>query len=350
MTAKPVLVTGATGCLGAHLTRRLVTDGHDVVILKRPCDPLGPLAPLHRDLEIRFGDVTDPASLHAAMRGISAVYHLAGVVAPLNRLAGPMWEVNVVGAANVAQAALQAGVARMVHTSSIAAIGYPPDDVMADESFAAADSVTQTAYAVTKRHGEALVRGLVRLGLDVVVVNPSAVLAAGGDPRFSWSGLIDAAMRGRLRLMPRGGTAVCTAHDFVDGQLKAMSRGATGRRYILSTANVSYLELGRVIAKAVGAPAPIGLIPSGVLRVAGRMGRAVSALHRDPYRSPVLVPENVALMTRRLYYDQSRAVSELGLAQTPLEPAIVEMADWLRADAQGGAADGRGRQRARQPA
>jgi nucleoside-diphosphate-sugar epimerase len=341
MTAKPILVTGATGCLGAQLTRRLVADGHDVVLLKRHGDQLGMLGSLRRGVEIRFGDVTDPASVHRAMRGIGSVYHLAGVAAPLNRLARVMWEVNVAGAYNVARAALEAKVDRMVHTSSVAAIGYPPDSVTANESFAAEESVGETAYSITKRHGEAIVRGLFTLGLDVVVVNPSAVLAPGGDARFSWSGLVAAALRGQLRAMPRGGTAVCTADDLVDGQLKAMSHGQAGERYILSSANVSYRELGRLIADTVGVTPPFAEAPDWALGAIGRVNQAIAGLRRDPYRSSVLVPENVALMTRALYYDQSRAVRELGITQSPLEPAIQEMAMWCRQSALGGAARGR---------
>jgi nucleoside-diphosphate-sugar epimerase len=322
---KPVLVTGATGCLGALLTQRLLATGHDVAIFKRHGDPLGPLTPLRRDLDIRFGDVTDPAGVRRAMRGVGSVYHLAGVVAPFNRLARPMWEVNVLGAYHVASAALAEKVDRIVHTSSIAAIGYPADNVIADESFAPAESVARNSYSITKSHGETLVLSLATLGLDVVVVNPAAVLAPGGDPRFGWSGLVDAAARGRLRVMPGGGTAVCTAEDFVDGQVKAMSQGRSGQRYILSSANITYRELGRLIAAAVGVSPPVARVPDWVLRVAGRVNLAVAGLRRDPYRSSVIVPENVDLMTRTLFYDQSLAVHELGISQSPLAPAIQEM-------------------------
>lgn len=341
MTAKPVLVTGATGCLGTHLTRRLLADGHDVVLFKRYGDPLGPLGPLRQAVEIRFGDLTDAASVYRAMRGIGSVYHLAGVTAPLNRLAGLMWQVNVLGAYNVARAALEAKVDRMVHTSSVAAIGYPPDGVTADESFAAGESVAETAYAATKRHGEAVVRGLVTLGLDVVVVNPSAVLASGGDLRFGWCGLVNAALQGKLRAMPSGGTAVCAAADLVDGQLKAMSNGRSGERYILSSSNISYRDLGRLIAGIAGVAPPITSAPSWALGLIGRVNGAVAGLRRDAYRSSVLIPENVELMTRTLYYDQSRAMRELGISQSALEPAIGEMVAWCRQQSGGG--DGHGR-------
>lgn len=334
-----VLVTGATGCIGNILVRRLLADGARIAILKRPADRLGGLTPLRTEFEVRFGDVTDVGSLAGAMRGVEAIYHLAGVVAPLNRLAARMWEVNVVGAYNVAQAALEARVDRLVHTSSIAAIGYPSDYLIADEFFPAAESVVETAYSITKRRGEALVLGLARFGLDVVVVNPSAVLAPGGDPKFSWISLIDATARRRLRAVPAGGTAVCTADDLVDGQCKAMSLGRPGQRYILSTANISYSDLGRLIAAEVHVPPPVMRAPAWALAAGGHVNAVLGAMHHDPYASSVLVPENIALMTRRLYYDQSRAVRELGITQSPLEPAIREMVRWWRRTQQGDGVD-----------
>jgi dihydroflavonol-4-reductase len=339
VSEKLVLVTGATGCIGSILVRRLLGDGARIAILKRPADRLGGLTSLRTEFEVRFGDVTDAGSLPRAMRGVETIFHLAGVVAPLNRLAARMWEVNVVGAYNVAQAALQARVDRLVHTSSIAAIGYPPDYLIADESFPSAESVVETAYSITKRRGEALVLGLAQFGLDVVVVNPSAVLAPGGDPKFSWTALIDAAARRRLRAVPAGGTAVCTAHDLVDGQCKAMNLGRSGQRYILSTANISYSDLGRLITAEVHVSPPVTRAPAWALAAAGHVNAGLAALHHDPYASSALVPENVALMTRRLYYDQSRAVRELGLTQSPLEPAIQEMARWWRRTRQGDGAD-----------
>ena len=330
MSGRPVLVTGATGCLGGHLTRRLVDDGYDVVVLKRHEEPLGPIAGLNRDVEVRMGDVTDPASVHAAMAGIGTVYHLAGIVAPFNRLSERMWRVNVAGSFHVGCAALAARVDRMVHTSSVAAIGYPPDGVVADESFPRGESVAANAYSTTKYHGEQAVLDLARAGLDVVAVNPAAVLASGGDPRYAWSALVDATLRGKVKVMPPGGTAVCTAHDLVDGLLKAMSVGVTGERYILSSANVTYWDLIRMIATAGQVSVPRLRAPGPLLRVAGAATATAARWIRDPYSTPVLVPENVELMTRLLYYDQARAVRELGLAQTSVEKAVADMVQWCR--------------------
>lgn len=320
-----VLVTGATGCIGSALTRALVTAGEHVAILKRPGETLAALDNIATELDVRLGDVTDPASLADALRGITFVYHLAGIVIPLNSAAGQMWRVNTVGSYNVARAAKQARVERLVHVSSTASIGYPPDGVVADELFDRRDSVAANAYSTTKSWAERLVTDQCADGLDVVVVNPAAVYAPGGDPRYAWSRLVDVARRGLLLAMPRGGTAVCAVRDFVDGTIKAMQRGETGRRYILSSANLSYEAIGRHIRQAVGREGVIWRLPSPPLWALAGINQRIARLRRDPLRSPLLVPENVELMTRHLYYDQRRAISELGMSQTPVEQIFREL-------------------------
>jgi len=323
-----VLVTGATGCLGTELTRALVSAGERVAILAKPGEGLGGLQPIASELEVRLGDVTEPMSLFGAFHGISRVYHLAGIVIPVNAASDLMWQVNTIGSYNVACAAKATRVDRLVHVSSTAAIGYPADALIASEEFDRRDSVATNAYSTTKYWGEKLVTDVCADGLDVVVVNPSAVFAPGGDPRYAWSRLVDVARRGLLLAMPSGGTAVCSARDFVDGTIRAMDRGQRGRRYILSSANLTYQTIGTEILRAVGRePVVPRLLPTGPLWAVSRTNAHIARLRRDPLRSPLLVPENVDLMTRRLYYDQQRAVSELGISQTPVQRIFCDLVD-----------------------
>ncbi|MCM6772529.1 NAD-dependent epimerase/dehydratase family protein [Nocardia sp. CDC159] len=321
------LVTGASGCLGAALTRALVADGERVVALVQPGAGPGGLRDLLDDIEIRYGDVTDPEALARALRGVARVYHLAGIAVPLNGLAAHMWEVNVLGAQLVARAAAAAGVRRMVHVSSSAAVGYPPADTIADETFDVRDSVTTTAYGTTKLWGERLVLDQATADFDVVVVNPTAVYAPGGHPHWGWSRLVSAARRGLLRVAPTGGTAVCAAHDFVDGTRKAMRHGRSGRRYLLGSANLSYAEIGAALSAALGRDDRIREVPAKALRTVARLNAGIARLRTDPLRSPLLVPENADLMTRRLYYSPRRAVTELGLSQTPVEQLFRDLVD-----------------------
>ena len=322
------LVTGATGCLGSNVVQRLVREGRDVVVLVPHGEQLGRLLPLRGAIEVRHGDVRSPDDVAKAMAGVSHVYNVAGVAIPSNRVERLMWEVNVFGVHNVVGAAARAGVERVVHVSSTAAIGYPPAGVVASERFRYEDSVTENAYSRTKHYGELAALSFNGAGTEVVVVNPAAVIAPGGDKRFGWCGVLDVAMRGLLRVMPAGASSFCSSADMVDGVLRAMRVGRPGERYILSSQNLTYRELGSLVAAAVGVAAPHFTLPTWLLRLAG----ALNDLLLPKARVSVFVPENVELMTRTLYYDQSKAVRELGMSQTPVASAIALVNDWIRSE------------------
>lgn len=322
-----VLVTGATGCLGSNLTRALVERGERVAVFRRESDSLDALGGIASEVEHRIGDVRDAATVDRAMTGIERIYHLAGIPVLTNRLRDEMRDVNVEGARNVARAALASRVARMVHTSSAAAVGWP-DGAPADERFRFNGDRFGHGYMTTKWLGERAVLDAVGRGLDAVVVNPSAVLAPGGTVRHGWAGLVAAIMRGRLRLVPPGGLGVTTARDVVDGHIKAMERGTAGQRYIVNTRNLRYRDLFGLIADTVGARQPRIEVAAPMLRVAGWGGTAYGRLARPPDRSPVVVRENIPMLTRRLYYDQAKAVRELGISQSPLEEAVLDVRAW----------------------
>ena len=308
-----ILVTGATGYLGLTLVRALVADGNQVAVLVHP-----------RERTPLPADVAEAASVDSAVRGAESLYHLAGATAPSSRLADTAWRTNVLGSYLVAQSCLRHGVRRMVHVSSTAAVGYPPNGVVADEDFAAADSVLDNAYSATKRAGERLVLDFVPQGLDAVVVNPAAVFAPSADPKRSWSALAEAASKGLLRVVPKGGTSVCSARDFVAGTVAAMRKGTAGRRYILATANLPYREIAALLVAATGRSHAVRELPDRALRALGAANRALRDLVGSADPADPLVPENVELMVRELYYDQSRAVRELGLPQSSLGELISE--------------------------
>jgi nucleoside-diphosphate-sugar epimerase len=325
-----VLVTGGTGSLGSALVRRLLDDGADITVLIPPGEGPGGLAGRGGQYRRMVGDVRDPAALAAAMTGVDTVFHLAGVATLLNRLHARMVEVNVQGARNVARAAAQASVTRLVHTSSVSAVGYPPGGEVADEAFDFARTATTNSYLVTKRAGEeAVLAEGARSGLDVVVVNPAAVIAPYSHPRHGWAALVSRARAGRLLAAPPGGLAVCATAEFVAGELAARSRGRPGRRYILATANLTYRELFATVCREVGGEPPRLTIPAPVVRLAGRAGQVAALACRDPMRSPVLVPENAALGIRTLYYDPARSRRELGVAAGDIAASVREVNRWL---------------------
>lgn len=324
-----ILVTGATGCLGSNVTRALVRRGHPVAVLVRPGEELTSLPDLVNDVEPRRGDVRDPSAVARAMRGVRAVFHLAGVAVHTNTVARLMTEVNVGGTENVMWAAARVG-ARVVHTSSVAAIGVPDDGVVADETFTYNGDCFRNAYMTTKRQGEDVVRRYVAGGLDAVVLNPGAVMAPGGNPRYGWPNFVQRVAAGKFPRYPSGGVAMVTRADLVDACLKALDRGRSGERYIITTTNLTYRALIGMVAEEVGAAPPRGGLPDPVVKVLARVNAPLARLIRDPLRRPLLVPENIPLLTRKLYFSGEKSRRELGVSLTSLPEAVAEVAQWCR--------------------
>ncbi|MFF7172878.1 SDR family NAD(P)-dependent oxidoreductase [Streptomyces pseudovenezuelae] len=325
-----VMITGATGSLGSAFARHLIEAGADVVCLLRPGEGPGGLEHhLHR-CEVRRGDVTDLASLETALQGIDEIYHFAGIAITLNKLQSLMEEVNVTGCANLVKAATTTGVRRIVHASSISAIGYPPPGEIADENFDISRSSCVNSYMITKRAGEReLLRGWRTGGPEVVIVNLSACIAPYSDRRYGWAMLIESARQGKLVAYPLGGAAFTSIEDMNFGMRAAMERGEPGARYIVSSVNLTYRELFQQVAQVVGCAPPKRAVPNSVVRAAGRVGAVVAALRKDPMRSPFLVPENAALSVNRLFYNTCRAQRELGFRPTSLHASIAEVDNWL---------------------
>ncbi|OAT69071.1 nucleoside-diphosphate sugar epimerase [Mycobacteroides immunogenum] len=318
------LITGASGYLGSTLVASLVRAGERVTIMQHPNDPATLPGELRPHVQTVYADITDARGVDEAMRDVSHVYHLAGIASPNSRLGHRIWQTNVLGTYHVARAALHHGVQRVVHVSSTAAIGYPPNGVVADEDFDPRDSVLDNVYSATKRAGERLILDFVERGLDVVVVNPAAVFAPGSGPARSWQGLLVAARKGLLRVVPPGGTAVCSARDFAAGITAAMAKGDNGRRYILSTANLSYRQIGELLVAAVGRDHPVRSAPMGVFRTAGRANRLLRDIAGRFDPDDVLAVENVELMAREVYYTPERAVRELGIPKVSTHELIAE--------------------------
>jgi dihydroflavonol-4-reductase len=308
-----VLVTGATGFVGSVLTRQLVADGTDVRILRRETSSLDLLGAVASDVEHAVGDVTYARGLYEAMTDVDRVYHVAGKVSFARRDRAALRRVNVEGTANVVDAALGAGVDRVVHTSSIAALGRPPVDGSIDEATEWRDDPDRSAYARSKRRAELEVhRGLAE-GLDAVIVNPSLVFGVGG-PDTNTRRIVDAVRRGWLPAVPPGGTNVVDVRDVAAGHRKAMRRGESGRRYLLGGENLSWRAIATTLADAFGVEPPSYTAPSFLLSTGAVVAEAVAALTRT---RPVLTRATARTAARTHRYDNTRARTELGCSFRP---------------------------------
>ena len=252
---RPVLVTGATGLIGAAVVRHLLAEGETVRILRRETsrlDLLGDAA-----VEHALGDVTEPDSVRDAVRGVQAVFHVAGVVSMAPSARRRVWAVNAGGSAHVVDACLDEGVDALVHTSSIAALGRPDGaSAVLDETAVWTPSSRNTAYAESKRAGEReALRGAAE-GLRAVVLNPALVFGPGRADEGTGA-IVERLRRGRIPAAPPGATAVVDVEDVAAAHVAAWRRGASGERYVLAAESmhqllISLIELTDAAAQALG--------------------------------------------------------------------------------------------------
>ena len=325
MRADLVLVTGATGFFGGNLARALCLRGARVRVLVR--GGRKPVALDGLDYEIADGDMVEAASVARAVAGCRQVYHAAASVVfwcASPRDADGVRRVNVGGTGNITQAAGEAGVERVVHVSTVDAIGLPPAGRFADETTDWAAGRIETIYAESKREAEAVA---LSSAVDTVVVNP-AFMIGGFDPKPTSGRLLLPLLRSPVVVFPSsGGNNFVPVRDAVAGTLAAMEKGTRGERYILGGENLTYRELFARALSIVGRR-PL-LLPLGP-RAAMAAGRVCEWWARAFGGEPPLTRSLARLAFTDHYYDCSKAIRELALPQTPIDHALREAFGWLR--------------------
>lgn len=302
----------------------LVARGDTVRALKRRKTPPTLLAGL--PVELAEGDVTDFESVLAASRGVEGIYHVAGLISYWPPKRARMFRVNVEGARNVVEAAVRAGVRRLVHTSSIAAIGFRTDGQASNEDTPWNWGSFNVGYPTSKYLGEQEALKAAGKGLEVVVVNPALIF---GPRDISWNA-------GRMFKMVQdsstirgseGSTTTCDVDDVCMGHIAAMERGQSGRRYILGGEHWRYSDLFNALGEVMGRKVRLQMVPYWVAALAAWGSYALSLLTR---REPPLTPEllRVARYSRR--YSSERAIRELGYPQTPLRVTLEKTYRWYR--------------------
>lgn len=317
-----ILVTGGSGFLGANLASALLRRGHSVRVLCRPTSRRVALAGL--PVEHVTGDILEPDSVARAVDGCDMVFHVAGLSAYWRARREQVYRVNVEGTRIVMEACLRAGVARVVHTSSVAAIGIPPPGTLGTEETPFDPLSATFAYAGSKRRAEEEVQRAVARGLPAVIVNPAAVIGAGDHYLISGSAVV-AAARGQLLAVPPGGMCVADVDAVVQGHIAAAERGQIGERYILGGENLSHYQFAAMIAGVVGRSPPRIVLPRPLL---GPLARLVDAFNRVNPWPPLVNGDQIRLGGANFFFDSSKAVRELGYPLMPVRDAVEKAYRW----------------------
>ena len=317
---RKTLVTGGTGFLGSHVVRALAERGDELRLLVRPTSRLDGVAGI--EFERASGDVVDRESVRRAMEGVQRVFHVAGITSMRVRDRERVFEVNVTGARHVFEEAQRAGVGRVVHTSSVGAIGPARRGGTADESQPFTGGRLGNTYINSKHEAELEALRHAARGLSVVCVNPSFVL--GPDDPGGGGTSNQLVRRFLLRQIPvyiDGALNIVDVRDVAAGHLLADEMGNVGERYILGGRNFTLDRLLADLSRISGVPRPELRLP-GAVALAG-----VELASHTPLPIPTSVDE-VRSGMEWWTYRSDKAHRELGYRARPHEETLEETVRW----------------------
>ena len=323
---KPVLVTGASGFVGAAVTRALIARGRKVRVLLRPQSDRRNVAGLN--VEERIGSLEDAASLSAALAGCGALYHVAADYRLWVRDESAMMKANFEGTRLLMLAALEHGVERVVYTSSVATLGLPADGV-ADEITPSTLADMIGPYKRSKFMAEEVVRGLVKeRGLRAVIVNPSTPIGPGDVKPTPTGRMIVEAASGRMPAFVDTGLNIVHVDDVAGGHLLAEEKGAIGERYILGGENLTLAEILRRIALLTQRKPPTLSIPIPAI---WPIALGAEAWARVSGKEPFVTRDGLRMAKKKMYFSSAKAERTLGYRARPAQDALSAAVAWFKA-------------------
>jgi dihydroflavonol-4-reductase len=320
------LVTGGTGFVGANVVRELLREGATVRVLARAHGDRRALAGL--SVDVCEGDLGDPASLRRAAQGVRTVYHVAADYRLWVRRPEELYRTNVEGTRAILQAAADAGVSRVVHTSSVGALGIPGDGTPGTETTPVTLADMVGPYKASKFLAEQVALGFALKGLPVVIVNPSTPIGPWDVKPTPTGQMIVDFLQGKMFATLDTGLNLVHVRDVARGHLLAAERGQVGEKYILGHAdgNLTLAEIGVLLAEITGGRPPRMRIPYAVAWLAaGCMEVAARVTGGTPRASLTAV----RMAKKRMFFSPAKARRELGLPQTDVREALRDATDWF---------------------
>ena len=323
--SRPTLVTGASGFVGAAVARALLAQGRKVRVLLRPQSDRRNIDGL--DVEIRLGSLENTASLAAALEGCGALYHVAADYRLWVRDEAPMMRANVEGTRLLMLAALDAGIERIVYTSSVATLGLSPGSI-ADETTPSTLGDMIGPYKRSKFLAEEAVRALIaERQLPAVIVNPSTPVGPRDVKPTPTGRMIVEAASGRMPAFVDTGLNIVHVDDVAAGHLLAEERGRVGERYILGGENLSLAEILRRIAALTSRKPPSLSIPIPLI---WPIALGAEAWGRVSGKEPFVTCDGLRMARKTMYFSSAKAEGALGYRARPAQQALADAVTWFR--------------------
>jgi dihydroflavonol-4-reductase len=282
-----------------------------------------------KDLKVEHfvGDILDKNSLRQAMNGCDTVFHTAAIVAMWRKKGTEQKDVNVLGTKNVAEVAIETGVRKFVHTSSIAALGYHPDGGLSDETTAFNWS-SKLTYKYSKYLAELEIIKAIEKGLPAVIINPAVVIGP-KDYRFHGGSLIKRISSGKIPFYIDGGMNIVYIDDVVFGHIQAAKVGRVGDRYVLGGTNLTIKEAFKQVAEIVGVSPPKFKAPTLLVKSTAKIFDLISSVTG---KKPLISSDLIASIGINFWFNFQKAERELGYKITPFKEAVKKTYDWYKAN------------------
>lgn len=320
------LLTGATGFLGSALARELLQENRPPKLLIRKNTDTRNIDDL--DCEVLYGDLRDRESLKSALAGCKTLYHTAAYYSLWSSDKQMIYDINVQGTRNILESALEAGVEKVVYTSTVGCIGLSEDGSPANEGLPMNPATLCNDYKLSKYQAEQVAHELFGRGLPIVIVNPSTPVGPRDIKPTPTGKIILDFMNRKMPAYIDTGLNLIDVADCARGHILAEEKGKPGERYILGNKNMSLKEILLALEVLTGLKAPRIKMPYWVAYTTGLACEWMSdAITHQPPSVPLA---GVKMAKYFMYFDASKAVRELGLPQNPVEDALEQAVHWFK--------------------
>lgn len=319
-------LTGATGFLGSHVARVLADQGAQLRLLVRPTSNLRNLEGLKA--ETATGDLRDPASLEKAISGCDTVFHVAADYRLWLRDPAEMYRSNVDGTRAILEAARKAGVRRVVHTSSVATMGFTANGRPADENSPVTLKDMIGHYKRSKFMSEQIALEAARSGMHVVVVNPTTPVGEQDVKPTPTGRIIVDFLKRKFPAYVETGLNLVDATECARGHIAALEKGKSGERYILGGENLTLKQILDQLGKITGLPSPKVKLPYIFAFAAGAVDETITGrlLHREP-RATI---DTVRMGKKKMFASSAKAERELAWKIVPVDNALTRAVKWFQ--------------------